>query len=162
VPVARPKRQAVSESTGSHSIVEARPLPPDRLINAASPQLRAFQARAPLLTPQQRLASAAVAAGLGVFSSQTMVDLYSAIYDSTDPGDLPDTDAWQIRQAFVGKDQDARIAAIRKVLGSGKDTLTREAARAAVARAATLITPDANPRHRTANAWRRRGEARAG
>ena len=118
-------------------------LPPDRLINAASPQLRAFQARAPLLTPQQRLASAAVAAGLGVFSSQTMVDLYSAIYDSTDPGDLPDTDAWQIRQAFVGKDQDARIAAIRKVLGSGKDTLTREAARAAVARAATLITPDA-------------------
>jgi hypothetical protein len=72
-----------------------------------------------------------------------MVDLYSAIYDSTDPGDLPDTDAWQIRQAFVGKDQDARIAAIRKVLGSGKDTLTREAARAAVARAATLITPDA-------------------
>jgi hypothetical protein len=118
-------------------------LPPDRLINAASPQLRAFQARAPLLTPQQRLASAVVAAGLGVFSSQTMVDLYSAIYDSTDPGDLPDTDAWQIRQAFVGKDQDARIAAIRKVLGSGKDTLTREAARAAVARAATLITPDA-------------------
>ena len=118
-------------------------LPPDRLINAASPQLRAFQARAPLLTPQQRLASAAVAAGLGVFSSQTMVDLYSAIYDSTDPGDLPDTDAWQIRQAFVGKDQGARIAAIRKVLGSGKDTLTREAARAAVARAATLITPDA-------------------
>src|SRR6185437_12764205 len=67
-------------------------LPPDRLINAASPQLRAFQARAPLLTPQQRLASAAVAAGLGVFSSQPMVDLYSAIYDSTDPGDLPDTD----------------------------------------------------------------------
>ena len=30
-------------------------LPPARLINAASPQLRAFQARAPLLSPQQRL-----------------------------------------------------------------------------------------------------------
>jgi hypothetical protein len=118
-------------------------LPPDRLINAASPQLRAFQARAPLLTPQQRLSSAQVAAGLGVFSSQTMVDLYSAIYDSTDPGDLPDTDAWQLRQAFVGKDQDTRIAAIRKLLGGGKDGLTKEAAGAAVARAATLVTPDA-------------------
>lgn len=117
-------------------------VPPDRLINAASPQLRAFQARAPLLAPQQRLPSAMVAAGLGVFSSQTMVDLYSAIFDSTDPGDLPDTDAWQLRQAFVGKDQDARIAAIRKLL-SGKDGLPKEAARAAVARAATLITPDA-------------------
>jgi hypothetical protein len=83
-----------------------------------------------------------VAAGLGVFSSQTMVDLYSAIYDSTDPGDLPDSDSWQLRQAFVGKDQDTRIAAIRKLLGSGKDSLTREAERAAVARAASLITPD--------------------
>ena len=117
--------------------------PPDRLITSAAPQLRAFQARAPLLTPQQRLDSAFVAAGLGVFSSQTMVDLYSAIYDSTDPSDLADTDAWQLRQAFVGKDQDARIAAIRKVLAAGKDGYRKEAARAAVARAATLIEPDA-------------------
>ena len=118
-------------------------MPPDRLINAASPQLRAFQARAPLLTAQQRLPSAMIAAGLGVFSSQTMVDLYSAIYDSTDPGDLPDSDAWQLRQAFVGKDADTRLAAIRKLLATGKDGLQKEAARALVARAATLVTPDA-------------------
>jgi hypothetical protein len=117
--------------------------PPDRLINASPTQLRAFEARAPLLSAQQRLPSAMIAAGLGVFSSQTMVDLYSSIYDSTDPGDLADTDAWQLRQAFVGKDQDTRIAAIRKLLGTGKDNLTKEAARASAARAATLITPDA-------------------
>ena len=49
--------------------------PPDRLLNAASPQLRAFQARSPLLTPQQRLSSALVATGLGVFSSQSLMDL---------------------------------------------------------------------------------------
>ena len=116
---------------------------PDRLMNSASPQLRAFQARAPLLSPQQRLDSAFVAAGLGVFSSQTMVDLYSAIYDSTDPGDLASTDAWQLRQAFVGKDQEARLNAIRNLLASGKDGYRKEAARAAVARAATLIEPDA-------------------
>jgi hypothetical protein len=117
--------------------------PPDRLINGASPQLRAFQARAPLLSPQQRLPSAMIAAGLGVFSSQTMVDLYSAIYDSTDPSDLPDSDAWQLRQAFVGKDAETRLAAIRKLLGTGKDALQKEAARALVARAATLVEPDA-------------------
>jgi hypothetical protein len=117
-------------------------VPPDRLLNSASVQLRAFQARAPLLSPQQRLPSAIVAAGLGVFSSQTMVDLYSAIYDSTDAGDLADSDAWQLRQAYVGKDADARLAAIRKLLEVGKDSLTREAARASVARAATLVTPD--------------------
>ena len=118
--------------------------PPDRLINAASPQLRAFQARAPLLTPQQRLPSAMVAAGLGVFSSQTLVDLYSSIYDSTDPSDLSDSDAWQLRQAFVGKDADTRLGAIRKLLATGKDGLQKEAARALVARAATLVEPDAN------------------
>jgi hypothetical protein len=117
-------------------------VPPDRLINAASPQLRAFQARSPLLTPQQRLPSAFVAAGLGVFSSQTMVDLYSAIYDSTDPSDLPASDAWQLRQAYVGKDAEARMVAIRKLLALGKDPLQKEAARAAVARAATFVTPD--------------------
>src|SRR5947209_9282934 len=76
-------------------------VPPDRLLNASSTQLRAFQARAPLLSPQQRLNSALIAAGLGVFSSQSLIDLYSAIYDSTDPSDLPNTDAWQVRQAFV-------------------------------------------------------------
>lgn len=115
---------------------------PDRLLRSASPQLRAFQARAPLLTPQQRLDSAFIAAGLGVFSSQSLVDLYSAIYDATDPGDLPSTDAWQLRQAFVGRDPGARIAAIRRVLGTGRDPLHREAARALVARAATFIEPD--------------------
>ncbi len=38
-------------------------VPPDSLVKTASPQLRAFEARAPLLTPQQRLDSALVAAG---------------------------------------------------------------------------------------------------
>ena len=118
-------------------------IPPDRLINASPMQLRAFEARAPLLSAQQRLPSAMIAAGLGVFSSQTMVDLYSSIYDATDPGDLADTDSWQLRQAFVGKDEDTRLAGIRKLLGTGKDSLTTEAARASVARAATLIAPDA-------------------
>jgi len=117
--------------------------PPDRLLDGSQTQLRAFQARAPLLSPQQRLPSAMIAAGLGVFSSQTMIDLYSSIYDSTDPSDLANTDAWQLRQAFVGKDTETRLAAIRKLLATGKTGLQKEAARALVARAATLITPDA-------------------
>ena len=117
-------------------------VPPDRLLNPASTQLRAFQARAPLLSPQQRLNSALIAAGLGVFSSQSLIDLYSAIYDSTDPSDLPTTDAWQVRQAFVGRDLDTRLAAIRKLLASQSDPLKKEAMRALVARAAAMIDPD--------------------
>src|SRR5205807_5682007 len=81
-------------------------------------------------------------AGIGVFSSQSLIDLYSAIYDSTDPSDLPTTDAWQVRQAFVGKDLDTRLGAMRKLLGSQKDSLQKEAMRALTARAATLIAPD--------------------
>jgi len=117
--------------------------PPDRLLNASSTQLRAFQARSPLLTPQQRLNSALIATGLGVFSSQSLMDLYSGIYDSTDPDDLSSTDAWQVRQAFVGKDADTRLAAVRKLLAIGKSGLQKEAARALAARAATMIEPDA-------------------
>jgi hypothetical protein len=116
-------------------------LPPEKLVNSASTQLRAFVARAPLLTAQQRLPSAMVAAGLGVFSSQTMVDLYSQIYDATDPSDLGDSDAWQLRQAYVGKDEPTRLAAIRKLLGAAKDNVQKEAVRALVARAATFIVP---------------------
>jgi hypothetical protein len=117
--------------------------PPDRLLNAAPPRMRAFQARSPLLSPQQRLGSAFIAAGLGVFSSQSLIDLYSSIYDATDPNDLPKTDAWQLRLAFVGKDRETRLGAIRKLLALGKDGLAKEGARALVARAASLIEPDA-------------------
>ena len=116
--------------------------PPEQLVNASSPQLHAFEARAPLLSPQQRLQPALVAGGLGVFSSQSLVDLYSAIYDTTDPTDVPSTDAWQLRQAYVGKDEPTRLTAIRHLLGIGKGGLQKEAARALVARAATLVTPD--------------------
>jgi hypothetical protein len=128
-------RFGLSASTGM--------MPPDRLINSASLQLRAFEARAPLFSPQQRLDSALIAAGMGVLSSQSLVDLYSAIYDTTDPSDLPTTDAWQLREAFVGKDEPTQLAAIRHLLGLGKEGLQKEAARALVARAATLVTPDA-------------------
>ena len=116
--------------------------PPDRLMKDATPRLRAFQARSPLLGPQDRLETARIATALGVFSSQALVDLYSAIYDSTDPGDLPETDAWQLRQAFVGKDRDARLAAMRRLLDKANGRVEKEAARALIARAATLIDPD--------------------
>jgi hypothetical protein len=119
-------------------------VPPDRLMKDASPQLRAFQARAPLLSAEQRLQSAQVAAGLGVFSSQSMIDLYSALYDATDPSDLPATDAWQLHQAFAGKDRDTKLAAMRKLLDGAKDPLPHEAARAMLGRAASLIAPDAD------------------
>lgn len=116
---------------------------PQRLLDKGSPQLRAFHARAAMLEPADRLPSAFIAAGLGVFSSQSMIDLYSAIYDSTDASDLGDSDAWKLRQAFVAADRESKLAAIRHFLAMDKDPLTEEGARAVVARAASLIEPDA-------------------
>jgi hypothetical protein len=116
---------------------------PDRLTAAAPARVRAWQARAPLLSAEQRLASARIATGLGVMSAQALIDLYALIYDSTDPSDLPDTDSWQLRLAMVGKDKDKRIAAIRGLLGKGQGPLEKEANRALVARAAAFVAPDA-------------------
>ena len=117
--------------------------PPAALIGAASPQLRAWQARAPMLSAEQRLASARIATGLGVLSSQALIDLYAQIYDLTDASDLGQTDAWQVRLAVAGKKQDDKIAAIRKLLDAAKGSTEREATRALLARAAQRIAPDA-------------------
>ncbi|MEO8618352.1 MAG: hypothetical protein ABI412_03210 [Sphingomicrobium sp.] len=117
---------------------------PEKLLAKAPPRLLAWQARAPMLTPSDRLAAARVATGLGVFSSQALIDLYSQVFDSTDPDSLAQTDAWQLRLAMVGADTSARVAAIRKLLANGKSPLEKEASRALVARAASLIAPDSD------------------
>lgn len=119
-------------------------VPPDRLLNEASPQLRSWQARSPMIAPADRLEAGKIATSVGVFSSQALVDLYSLIYDSTDPDDLVDSDAWQIRQAFVGRDLDARLSAMRRLWERSSDPLQRKAANAALARAATRIAPNAD------------------
>jgi hypothetical protein len=116
--------------------------PPQNLIDGASPRVRAWQARAPILSAESRLPSARIAAGLGVFSSQALIDLYSMVYDATDPSDLGQSDAWQVRLAMVGKDLDTRLAAMRRWWGSSTDSVEREAGRALLGRAASRVAPD--------------------
>jgi hypothetical protein len=118
--------------------------PPDRLMNAASLQLRAWYARAPMIPYAARLNAARIATGLGVFSSQALVDFYSQIYDATDPNDLGGSDAWQVRLAFAGRDNDTRLAAMRHLWSASKDPLQMEASRALVAGAAARIDPDSS------------------
>ena len=117
--------------------------PPDRLFDKASLQLRAWQARAPMLSAEQRLPAMRTGAGLGVFSGQSLIDLYAALYDRTDTDELAQTDAFQLRLAFVGNDQDARLAAMRHLWDKAKGPLEIEATRAMLGIAASRITPDA-------------------
>ena len=117
-------------------------MPPERLIQDAPVQLRAWHAQAPLIAPRDRLGSARIAAGLGVFSSQSMIDLHSLIYDSTGPDELPETDAWQLRLAFVGEDLETRLAAMRRLWSGAEGSLERTAVRAMLGRAAAQVRPD--------------------
>jgi hypothetical protein len=116
--------------------------PPPNLIDGASPQVRAWQARAPILSAEVRLPSARIAAGLGVFSSQALIDLYSMVYDATDPSDLGQSDAWQVRLAMVGRDLDTRLGAMRRLWTSTADDVEREAIRALLGRSASRVAPD--------------------
>jgi len=119
-------------------------VPPQNLVDEASPQVRAWQARAPIFGAEARLPSARIATGLGVFSSQSLMDLYSAVYDATDPSDLGQSDAWQVRLAMVGKDQETRLAAMRRLWASTNDRLESEAIRALLARAAARVPADSD------------------
>ena len=116
---------------------------PARLIDAAPPRVRAWQARAPMLSPEERLASARVATSLGVFSSAALIDLYAAIYDRTDPSDLGESDAWQLRLAFTAREPAQRVAAMRRLWGEGRDTVQARASEPMLALAASRIAPDA-------------------
>ena len=117
--------------------------PPERLMDGASPQLRAWYASAPAIPLQARLDSARIATGLGVFSSQALTDHYSWIYDATDPNELSGTDAWQLRLAYAGRDLQTRLGAMRHLWQVGDGSLQREASRALLGRAAARIRPNA-------------------
>ena len=119
-------------------------MPPERLIRASSVQTQAWLARAPMFSASARLPSARVAAALGVFSSQALIDLYSAAYDATDPDTLGESDAWQLRLAFIGKDEDARLSAMRKLWGKAETPLDKVAARVMLSRAARRVAPSAD------------------
>lgn len=115
---------------------------PERLIEGAPVQLRAWQAAAPLIAPEDRLESAEIATGLGVFSGQSLTDLHALVYDATGPDEIPETAAWQLRLAFLGVDLETRLAAMRRLWGRTDDPLRRMAALALTARAASLVKPD--------------------
>ncbi|HEX8445738.1 MAG TPA: hypothetical protein VF649_03905 [Sphingomonas sp.] len=117
----------------------AVPIPP-ALYDTAGGHVRAWAARAPMLTPEARVAPARVAAALGVFSSATLVDLYGAVADRTNPDTLDATDAGRLRTAYVG-DRAARLAALDLLWGPDPTTQDGYAVDILTARAAAGIVP---------------------
>ena len=60
------------------------------------------------------------------------------------PTSLGGTEAWQLRLAFIGKDLDARMAAMRNIWGNAQSPLDRVAAQVLLSRAARRVAPDAD------------------
>jgi hypothetical protein len=119
-------------------------MPPERLINSASIQTQAWLARSPMFSATQKLPVARTAAALGVLSSQSLLDLYTAAFDATDPDALGGTDAWQLRLAYVGTDLDARLSAMRTIWGNSQSPRDRLATQVLLSRAARRVPADAD------------------
>ena len=92
---------------------------PDRLMAGAGAHVRAWQARAPMLPLEQRVEAALSAASLGVFSNASLVEMYSLLGDNIDPSEFRESVAGRLRAAYVSRDPEARIRALRDLWGEG-------------------------------------------
>jgi hypothetical protein len=114
---------------------------PAPLMNRAGPQIQAWLARAPMVPLDQRLDAAATAASLGVFSSHSLVEIYSLMLDQTDPADLQGSVQARLRAAWVERDPAERMTAMRSLWGEGETPRARYARMILTAGAAARIEP---------------------
>ena len=82
---------------------------PERLRNGMPPQITAWMARAPMVPLEQRLQAGAVAAELGVFSSNSLVELHSLMLDQLGEADSGGTVGARLRTAWAGRSVDERM-----------------------------------------------------
>ncbi|MFL6858468.1 MAG: hypothetical protein ACJ8EB_11260 [Allosphingosinicella sp.] len=85
---------------------------PAGLMNGAGPLVWAWQARAPMVPLEDRVAAAQTAASLGVFSNASLVELYSTLADQTDPSDIEATIGGRLRRAYAAG-LDDRVSAMK-------------------------------------------------
>jgi hypothetical protein len=117
---------------------------PDRLMNGASPQIHAYLARAPMVPLEQRLQAASVAATMGVFSSHSLVELYSLMLDETDPAEANGTVGARLRAAWIAGDPAERMNAIRGLWTENVPPQERYARLILTAGAAARIAPSSD------------------
>ena len=130
--------------------------PPERLVDAAvAAASRLAGAGAAAAAAERGSNSARIATGLGVFSSQSLVDLYSLIYDSTDPDELSrrpmrGSCGWPLPAATSDPAwRDAALVGARR-----QQPRARRRSRACSRRAAARIVPDCRAAGRRARADR--------
>jgi hypothetical protein len=115
---------------------------PDPLMQTVGPRVRAWRARAPLLTTTDRVEDADVAAALGVFSSAGLVDHYATMADE---GLAPNAVADALQTAYAGPNAAARLTAMKAVWAAKSGSPYTSYARSILtARAAAMLPSSAD------------------
>ena len=112
---------------------------PANLVQGAPPRMLAWLARAPMVPLEQRLAAASMAASLGVFSSYSLVEIYSLQLDQTDPAEAAETVGARLRTAWVEQDPGRRLEALRNLWSESEAPVERQARLILTAGAAARI-----------------------
>jgi hypothetical protein len=88
---------------------------PEALLENAGPYYQRVASVAPMLALPRRIAASDTAAREGILSSAALVDLYSQLYAQQEAEGPEVSRAALLRQAYVGRDSAARMAAIREL-----------------------------------------------
>ena len=126
-----PWRFALASATGAAI--------PDNLMNNAGPRIQAWLARAPMVPLERRLGAASIAASLGVFSSHSLVELYSLQLDQTDPAEQAGLVGTRLRRAWIDQDPGQRLEALRTLWTESEAPVERQARLILTAGAAARI-----------------------
>lgn len=116
---------------------------PDRLMDGAGPAAFAWLARAPMVPLAERVDAAEVAASIGVFSHDSLIETYSLLFDRTDVAEQAGTVGARLRTAYAASDPADRVAALRALWDEAATPHARHARRILSAGAASRIRPDA-------------------
>lgn len=117
---------------------------PDNLLATAGPRVLAWLARAPMVPLERRLGAASTAAAIGVFSSHSLVEIYSLELDQTDPAEQAGTVGARLRSAWVEQDPARRLEAMRSLWTENEAPVERQARLILTAGAAARIPVSAD------------------
>ena len=92
---------------------------PESLMQTVGSRVRAWRAKAPLLSAADRLDDADVAAALGVFSSAGLVDHYAVVAEE---GAAPNAIADSLQDAYAASDPAARLSAMKAIWAAKTDS----------------------------------------
>jgi len=118
--------------------------PPESLFAGTGRQIDGWRVQLPMFTPTIRVKYASNAAALGILSNRNMVDLYAQVLADPDAPDAARAQAENLGNAYTASGADAKVAAMTSLWTTAAAGADYQASLVMTARAAALITPDAD------------------